>query len=65
MKLNFESLLEAKLNEQIKGLEFGKDALALDAEMDKLITEPIEEETPQMVDYEPWSLEELGQKPGI
>ena len=41
------------------------DALELDSEMDKFMSEPIEEETPQMVECEPWSLEELEHKPGM
>ena len=65
MKLKFESLLETKLKEWIKGLKSGKDALALDDEMEKQMTELIEEETPQVDACDPWSLEELGHKPGM
>ena len=57
----FERILESKLGERVKALKDGKPAAAIDEEFEHF-TSPLEDKTPDRVEYIPWSLEELGYK---
>ena len=62
----FEGSLEEKLKEKIKGLQIGKeDKPPGHQHEDEQAANDELEKTPHRVEYEPWSLEELGYKPGL
>ena len=70
MQMIFEEVLKEKLKDRILGLKAGKDAVKMSQEEMKQTTaeqaaNDLLEQTPTKVDYEPWSMEELGYRPGL